>query len=103
MDAGNPVYQGNCHCGRYRFELSVPEIERAISCRCSLCLKKGYIWFVVPVVGSENSQFRVVRDDGFLREYQSAALRDKVRLIETEAQITAIRVLRRRAAAASSL
>ncbi|SPQ24620.1 99cc0578-e913-427d-8dd1-33c8b3f9c4d3 [Thermothielavioides terrestris] len=77
MDAGNPAYRGNCHCGRYRFELAVPKIEGAISCACSLCRKKGYIWLPFTPASSENGQFKVVRDDGFLREYQSAALRDK--------------------------
>ncbi|AEO68135.1 uncharacterized protein THITE_2051078, partial [Thermothielavioides terrestris NRRL 8126] len=69
--------KGNCHCGRYRFELTVPKIEGAISCTCSLCRKKGYIWLSITPASSEDGQFKVVRDDGFLREYQSAALRDK--------------------------
>lgn len=42
---GEPVsYQGNCHCGKNRFEVNLPEISGAISCNCSLCLKAGYLW-----------------------------------------------------------
>ncbi|KAJ6437719.1 glutathione-dependent formaldehyde-activating enzyme [Purpureocillium lavendulum] len=67
------VYRGNCHCGRYRYELTLPrEITTGTTCSCSLCVKKGYLW-VAPPEGS----FRVVRDDGHLVEYGSKALRDK--------------------------
>lgn len=37
-------YQGNCHCGKNVFEVSLPEIASAISCDCSLCHKSGYLW-----------------------------------------------------------
>lgn len=80
-ESQEPVtYHGNCHCGRYRFELSVPQIQTAISCTCSLCRKKGPFWLVPP-----EGAFRVVRDDGYLTEYQSPALRDRVRMIFPEA------------------
>ncbi|UNI17925.1 hypothetical protein JDV02_004232 [Purpureocillium takamizusanense] len=70
------VYRGNCHCGRYRYELSLPEeITSATACGCTLCAKKGYLWVVAPP--DEGSSFRVVRDDGRLVEYSSKALRDK--------------------------
>ncbi|KAL7807908.1 Mss4-like protein [Trichoderma aethiopicum] len=73
MSAGEKVvYQGNCHCGRYRFQVSVPEIESAITCTCSLCLKKGYLW-LIPAEGS----FTVLRDGGCLVEYQTSTIRDK--------------------------
>ncbi|KAK2603054.1 hypothetical protein N8I77_009538 [Diaporthe amygdali] len=72
-DAQNIVYRGNCHCGRYRYELSLPgEIGSATSCTCSVCLKKGYLWLAPP-----EGSFRVVRDDGNLEEYTSKSLRDK--------------------------
>ncbi|ROV88746.1 hypothetical protein VMCG_10077 [Cytospora schulzeri] len=37
-------YQGNCHCGKNRFEVNLPEIKSAITCDCSLCHKSGYLW-----------------------------------------------------------
>lgn len=68
------AYRGNCHCGRYRYELALPqEIAETTACSCTICVKKGYLW-VAPPEGS----FRVVRDDGRLVEYSSKALRDKV-------------------------
>src|ERR1700691_1393835 len=69
-----PSYLGNCHCGRYRFSITVPDIVDAKLCACGVCKKKGSIW-LHPPAGS----FEVVRDDGTLTEYQSASLRDKVR------------------------
>jgi len=72
-DSPGPVnYRGNCHCGRYRFELAVPEeITACTACTCSLCVKNGYLW-VAPVEGS----FKVVRDDGRTSEYSSSVLRE---------------------------
>lgn len=70
------TYKGNCHCGRYRFEIVAPEIIGAITCDCAMCVKKGYLW-IIP----ERGAFRVIRDDSYLTEFQSASLRDKVRNI----------------------
>ncbi|KAL7941463.1 hypothetical protein V8C42DRAFT_334635 [Trichoderma barbatum] len=70
--ARNIAYSGNCHCGRYRFEVSTPEIISAISCPCSLCVKKGYLW-LIPAEGS----FTVKRDEGYLVDYQTSTLKDK--------------------------
>ncbi|KAI0478891.1 glutathione-dependent formaldehyde-activating enzyme [Xylariaceae sp. FL0804] len=51
---GEPVktYRGNCHCGTYVYELTVPEVTRADECNCSVCYKKGALW-VVPERPSE--------------------------------------------------
>ncbi|KAM3451319.1 hypothetical protein NHJ6243_009617 [Beauveria neobassiana] len=66
------TYNGNCHCGRYRFEIDAQEITGAITCDCAMCAKKGYLW-IIP----EKSAFRVIRDDNCLTEFQSTSLRDK--------------------------
>ncbi|KAI7779142.1 hypothetical protein LA080_001304 [Diaporthe eres] len=43
------VYRGNCVCGRYRYEICLPDVVRtASSCTCSVCLKKGYLWLAPP-------------------------------------------------------
>lgn len=40
------IYQGSCHCGQVAFEVE-GEIDRAISCNCSICARKGsLLWFV---------------------------------------------------------
>ncbi|KAL7800335.1 hypothetical protein V8C37DRAFT_364924 [Trichoderma ceciliae] len=66
------VFDGNCHCGRYRFQVSVPDIISSISCSCSLCVKKGYLW-LIPAEGS----FTVLRDEGYLVDYRTSTLKDK--------------------------
>jgi hypothetical protein len=40
------IYKGGCHCGRIAFEVE-GEIEQALDCNCSLCAKRGALyWFV---------------------------------------------------------
>ena len=36
------TYKGSCHCGRVKFEVRT-DLEKASSCNCSLCRKKGSI------------------------------------------------------------
>ena len=39
-------YRGSCHCGRIAFEVE-GTIDKAISCNCSMCQRKGsLLWFV---------------------------------------------------------
>ncbi|RKU48893.1 hypothetical protein DL546_008635 [Coniochaeta pulveracea] len=65
-------YHGNCHCGRFRFELTGVEITEAIVCKCTLCAKKGYLW-IRPITGS----FNVTRDEGSLTSYKAPTLTDQ--------------------------
>ncbi|KXJ86424.1 glutathione-dependent formaldehyde-activating enzyme [Microdochium bolleyi] len=66
------LYHGNCHCGNYQFELSSPgEISSALTCPCSVCLKKGYLWLEVS---SGNFQ---TTHDGRLTEYRTSSIQDK--------------------------
>ena len=69
------TYHGNCHCGRFRFDISVPPIRTAVSCACSLCKKKGSLWLVPP-----EGSLSVVRDDGHLTQYRTSTMRDDVGL-----------------------
>ncbi|MEA5509220.1 GFA family protein [Crocosphaera sp. UHCC 0190] len=41
------TYQGGCHCGVVRFQVTVDCFE-AIICNCSMCRKKGFIHLLVP-------------------------------------------------------
>jgi len=39
-------YKGSCHCGKIAFEVE-GEIESALACNCSICQRKGSLyWFV---------------------------------------------------------
>ncbi|KAF8151892.1 Mss4-like protein [Mycena galopus ATCC 62051] len=37
-------YQGNCHCGAFKFTFKAPQITQAKTCDCTICSKNGYIW-----------------------------------------------------------
>ena len=39
-------YNGSCHCGKVSFEAQ-GELNEAMACNCSMCLRKGsLLWFV---------------------------------------------------------
>jgi len=41
-----PTHTGSCHCGRITFEVQ-GEIDSALACNCSMCLRRGsLLWFV---------------------------------------------------------
>jgi hypothetical protein len=41
-----PTYQGSCHCGAVRFELTA-EIDHVRVCDCSICRRRGALVFRV--------------------------------------------------------
>jgi len=41
------TYQGGCHCGAVRFQVSVDRHE-LYDCNCSICRKKGFLHLIVP-------------------------------------------------------
>ncbi|KAK0387227.1 hypothetical protein NLU13_5540 [Sarocladium strictum] len=66
------TYLGNCHCGRFRFEINVPGLGGLTVCDCRLCAKKGYLW--LPL---DRQAFRVTRDDDRMRDFSASSVRDK--------------------------
>ena len=40
-------YEGGCHCGRVRFAVHA-DLATAALCNCSICVKKGFIYVIVP-------------------------------------------------------
>ena len=59
-----PSYQGGCHCGRVRFEVTA-QIDEAIECNCSICTKKGFLHLLV-----EPKQFRLLTPQDAVAVYQ---------------------------------
>lgn len=60
------TYQGGCHCGAVRFELSLAEpIAALLNCNCSVCTKKGILH--TPV---EDDQFSLLSGEDSLLLYQ---------------------------------
>ncbi|KAG4443307.1 hypothetical protein IFR05_001251 [Cadophora sp. M221] len=37
-------YRGNCHCGLFKFTISVPELKSVRVCDCSYCYRKACHW-----------------------------------------------------------
>lgn len=59
-----PTYQGGCHCGRVRFEVTT-ELEQVVDCNCSICSKKGFLHLIV-----EPEHFRLLTPDNTVALYQ---------------------------------
>jgi len=59
------TYTGNCHCGAFKYTLNIPELKSAMTCNCSVCTKKGYMWIFPHAEGA----FKVVRE-GELKTYE---------------------------------
>jgi len=59
-----PTYQGRCHCGRVRFEVTT-DLERVTDCNCSICTKKGFLHLIV-----EPEQFRLLTPADAVTLYQ---------------------------------
>jgi hypothetical protein len=71
------TYRGNCHCGAFVYEATLPEITTVSKCDCSLCSKKAYHWTSAAKPGS----FKVVKgdeDDLSVYAFGSKAISHKV-------------------------
>lgn len=55
---------GGCHCGKVKFEVEM-NLENAISCNCSICMKRGSVLDFVP-----ESQFKLLSGESDLTDYQ---------------------------------
>jgi hypothetical protein len=58
------TYNGGCHCGRVRFEITT-DLSRATECNCSICNKKGYLHHLV-----RPERFRMLSGREDLATYQ---------------------------------
>ena len=57
------MYKGSCHCGKIAFEVQ-GEIDGAISCNCSMCLRRGSLLWFVP-----REQFHLLTPDDAASTY----------------------------------
>lgn len=60
-------YTGSCHCGNIRFEVEA-EIDKLLSCNCSICHKRGHLLFFVPA-----TSLTVLSGNEAKSDYQFAA------------------------------
>lgn len=59
------TYQGSCHCGAVRFEVSMPAPEKAYACNCSICGRAGWLLAFADPAG-----FRLLAGEQALTDYQ---------------------------------
>ena len=42
------VYTGSCHCGLVTFQVEGGPIDHVVECNCSICSKRGSLFWFVP-------------------------------------------------------
>lgn len=57
-------HKGGCHCGKVKFEVEM-NLEKAISCNCSICMKRGSLLDFVPELN-----FKLLSGKEDLQEYR---------------------------------
>ena len=62
--AGKRTYQGGCHCGQVRYEVST-DLEKVVACNCSICSRAGYLLTFVPP-----EQFKLHSGEAAQTDYQ---------------------------------
>jgi len=58
------TWQGGCHCGAVRFEVTA-DISEVVDCNCSVCTKKGFLHLIV-----EPEKFRLLKGADALVTYR---------------------------------
>lgn len=61
-------YTGNCHCGAFKYSVTLPPITTATFCTCSICARKGYLY--VPIDNPSDLVIHRGQDDGTLKRYE---------------------------------
>jgi hypothetical protein len=59
------TYEGSCHCGAVRYEVTLEPPSKAFACNCSMCLRAGWLLAFVP-----QTALRVVAGEDALTDYQ---------------------------------
>lgn len=57
-------HTGSCHCGKVKYEVEM-NVENAISCNCSICMKRGTLLDFVP-----ETNFKLLSGEADLQDYQ---------------------------------
>ncbi len=65
MPTNPTTYQGSCHCGAVRYEVTMPPPEKAYACNCSICSRAGWLLAFTPP-----SSFRLLAGEEALSDYQ---------------------------------
>jgi hypothetical protein len=59
------TYQGSCHCGQVKYEVTLDLSQPALTCNCSICSRTGsMLSFVLP------DKFKLLGGEEALTDYQ---------------------------------
>jgi hypothetical protein len=59
------TYQGSCHCGRVKYEVSLDLSKPVLACNCSMCGRSGTL---LTFVGADT--FKLLSGEDSLGDYQ---------------------------------
>lgn len=59
------TYEGGCHCGAVKFEVTMPPPAKGFGGNCSICSRMGWVLTFVDA-----DAFRLVSGEDALRDYQ---------------------------------
>ena len=59
------TYEGSCHCGAVKFEVTMPQPEKAFAGNCSICMRSGWL-----LAFSSAEKFRAIAGEETMRDYQ---------------------------------
>ena len=58
------AFEGSCHCGKVAYTVDADRPAKAITCNCSHCRRKGFLFAFFPA-----EQFRLDRGEADLESY----------------------------------
>lgn len=61
----NNTFEGGCHCGAVRYQVSGLDLSSTITCNCSRCAKLGSVLSFVPI-----ESFNLISGEDKLTDYQ---------------------------------
>lgn len=59
------TYQGSCHCGAVRYEVTMAPPTKAAACNCSICSRAGWLLAFAPA-----ASFKLLSGEERLKDYQ---------------------------------
>ena len=59
------TYEGSCHCGAVKYEVTMDAPEKAFAGNCSICMRSGWLLSFVPA-----AQFKAIAGEETMRDYQ---------------------------------
>ncbi|KAJ3176253.1 hypothetical protein HDU87_005468 [Geranomyces variabilis] len=61
------TYDGNCHCGGFKFTVTLPTVTTVNACECRMCFKHACLWLFLH----NRIDLVVVRGEGTLKTFES--------------------------------